>query len=253
MLRLLGERELLRLYINELKKLKRQKIVRIIVAIGIIMPAVFTVMCIKDDLPYRSLVAMLVDIGNFLIMPCLFYILFAQLIQIEKQNDTLKNIFVIDTNKSGLLLAKLLVSMTFVFIFVFISWLYSLIGGVFLREFGMFGKALISLTVSCFMAIAASMPIIIIIILCDKTYLLTMVLVNSISIIDFILVWQLDMSEIVLKQQLPILLAYRITYPLQILQYSSNLQWGLDVLYYPLNKGLLIILLTCIISLLISM
>lgn len=176
MLRLLGERELLRLYINELKKLKRQKIVRIIVAIGIIMPAVFTVMCIKDDLPYRSLVAMLVDIGNFLIMPCLFYILFAQLIQIEKQNDTLKNIFVIDTNKSGLLLAKLLVSMTFVFIFVFISWLYSLIGGVFLREFGMFGKALISLTVSCFMAIAASMPIIIIIILCDKTYLLTMVL-----------------------------------------------------------------------------
>lgn len=172
MLRLLGERELLRLYINELKKLKRQKIVRIIVAIGIIMPAVFTVMCIKDDLPYRSLVAMLVDIGNFLIMPCLFYILFAQLIQIEKQNDTLKNIFVIDTNKSGLLLAKLLVSMTFVFIFVFISWLYSLIGGVFLREFGMFGKALISLTVSCFMAIAASMPIIIIIILCDKTYLL---------------------------------------------------------------------------------
>lgn len=177
MLRLLGERELLRLYINELKKLKRQKIVRIIVAIGIIMPAVFTVMCIKDDLPYRSLVAMLVDIGNFLIMPCLFYILFAQLIQIEKQNDTLKNIFVIDTNKSGLLLAKLLVSMTFVFIFVFISWLYSLIGGVFLREFGMFGKALISLTVSCFMAIAASMPIIIIIILCDKTYLLTMVLV----------------------------------------------------------------------------
>lgn len=238
---------MLRLYINELKKLKRQKIVRIIVAIGIIMPAVFTVMCIKDDLPYRSLVAMLVDIGNFLIMPCLFYILFAQLIQIEKQNDTLKNIFVIDTNKSGLLLAKLLVSMTFVFIFVFISWLYSLIGGVFLREFGMFGKALISLTVSCFMAIAASMPIIIIIILCDKTYLLTMVLVNSISIIDFILVWQLDMSEIVLKQQLPILLAYRITYPLQILQYSSNLQWGLDVLYYPLNKGLLIILLTCII------
>lgn len=168
---------MLRLYINELKKLKRQKIVRIIVAIGIIMPAVFTVMCIKDDLPYRSLVAMLVDIGNFLIMPCLFYILFAQLIQIEKQNDTLKNIFVIDTNKSGLLLAKLLVSMTFVFIFVFISWLYSLIGGVFLREFGMFGKALISLTVSCFMAIAASMPIIIIIILCDKTYLLTMVLV----------------------------------------------------------------------------
>ena len=74
----------------------------------------------------------------------------------------------------------------------------------------------------------------------------------KISIIDFILVWQLDMSEIVLKQQLPILLAYRITYPLQILQYSSNLQWGLDVLYYPLNKGLLIILLTCIISLLIS-
>lgn len=171
---------MLRLYINELKKLKRQKIVRIIVAIGIIMPAVFTVMCIKDDLPYRSLVAMLVDIGNFLIMPCLFYILFAQLIQIEKQNDTLKNIFVIDTNKSGLLLAKLLVSMTFVFIFVFISWLYSLIGGVFLREFGMFGKALISLTVSCFMAIAASMPIIIIIILCDKTYLLTMVLVYCI-------------------------------------------------------------------------
>lgn len=166
---------MLRLYINELKKLKRQKIVRIIVAIGIIMPAVFTVMCIKDDLPYRSLVAMLVDIGNFLIMPCLFYILFAQLIQIEKQNDTLKNIFVIDTNKSGLLLAKLLVSMTFVFIFVFISWLYSLIGGVFLREFGMFGKALISLTVSCFMAIAASMPIIIIIILCDKTYLLLVI------------------------------------------------------------------------------
>ena len=164
-----------------------------------------------------------------------------------------KLFYTTDTNKSGLLLAKLLVSMTFVFIFVFISWLYSLIGGVFLREFGMFGKALISLTVSCFMAIAASMPIIIIIILCDKTYLLTMVLVNSISIIDFILVWQLDMSEIVLKQQLPILLAYRITYPLQILQYSSNLQWGLDVLYYPLNKGLLIILLTCIISLLISM
>lgn len=65
-------------------------------------------------------------------------------------------------------------------------------------------------------------------------------------LIDFLFVWQLTMLNC-LKLHLPICIAYRITYPLSIVEYTPNLQYGLDALYYPAFRGeLLLVIVVCI-------
>lgn len=245
---------MLRLYCVELKKLRRQKIVRIIIAIGWIMPLVFTWMCVRDDLPYRSLASMLVTMGNFLVAPCLFNMLLAVSFQTEEQNNTLKNIEVTNVKRWKLLGIKVLVSFSAILLFVFISWVYSLIfGNFFLRNFDHVFKALLSLVISAIASMAASMPIVIIIVLLRKKYLVSMIVVNCYTILNFIVVWQISMNEVLRKLPIPVSIAYKITYPLQILEYAPNLQLGLDLFYYPLFKGTMEVAAICFVSMILGM
>ena len=56
-----------------------------------------------------------------------------------------------------------------------------------------------------------------------------------------------------LDMHLPVLAAYRITYPFTILEYTDNLQRGLDILYYPMDRGLFLLGATAAVSVGISL
>ena len=85
-----------------------------------------------------------------------------------------------------------------------------------------------------------------VIVVFHKKHLIALILANCFVLIDFLFVWQLTMLNC-LKLHLPICIAYRITYPLSIVEYTPNLQYGLDALYYPAFRGeFLLVIVVCI-------
>lgn len=245
---------MLKLYITELKKIKRQKMVRIIGIIGLVMPIVALLLCLRDNYPYRAFIAQNILFNNFLVTPCLFSILMLTLFQIEEQNDTLKNILVTNVSKCRIFVIKLMIAFSAVVVFAIITWLYSLIGGLFLPGFADVEKAFVALLISAVASISASMPVLLVIVILRKKYLISMVTINCFNIINFIFVWKVGMGQ-GLNLHLPALIAYRITYPLQAINYGANVKNapGMKMLYYPLGIGSCLLVVTVIISLLFSM
>ncbi|MBU5334608.1 MAG: ABC transporter permease [Anaerocolumna aminovalerica] len=243
---------MLRLYFNELKKLKRQRIIRIICILGLIMPVLWTLICIRDQLPYRSLVGLNILIGNFLITPSLFSVILLLLFQIEEQNDTMKNILVTTIEKWKIYIIKLVTALFLIIIFNIVTCLYTLIGGMFLNDSGYVGRTFAALLLTAIASISASLPILLVIVIFRKRYLVSMIFVNCFIIIQFLLLWQVTMLKL-LDLHLPFLIAYRITYPLQIVNYTFILQEGIDRLYYPASTGVIVLAGTAIVSAFSSM
>lgn len=243
---------MLRLYWNELKKLRRQKTVRIIALIGILLPAFCTMLCINSDYRFRNLVGMNALFGGFLIAPFLFSILLLILFSLEEQNNTLKNILTIGIPQSKLFLTKLSAAITFVILFIVINTAYTMAGGIFLRNYLPDVLRIFTiLLITTLSAIAGTMPVILLISLLHKKYLIAMIAVNCFVLVDFLFVWQLSLLRC-LNFYLPILIADRITYPYSIIEYTDNLKPGLDALYYPPFKGVMILAMTVIISLVLG-
>lgn len=238
---------------NELKKLKRQKTARVLWAIGVLIPAFGTLLCIKNHYPFRNLVGTNVLFGCFVVIPFVFSVMLLNLFELEERNHTLKNVLVIGVPEWKIFLSKLASALVIVVVFAGIITAYTVAGGIFLRNyipdvvriFGIYlGTSLCS--------VCATMPVVLLIILLRKRNLIAMIAINCFILIDFLFAWQLTMFHC-LELHLPVLVAYRVTYPFTIIEYTDNLQLGLDTLYYPTDKGILLLGATAAISLGISL
>ena len=150
-------------------------------------------------------------------------------------------------------LSKLTSALVIVMVLSGIYTVYTVTGGIFLRNympdvvriFGIYlGTSLCS--------IYATMPVLLLIILLRKRNLISMIAINCYVLVDFLFTWQLSMFHC-LDMHLPVLAAYRITYPFTILEYTDNLQRGLDILYYPMDRGLFLLGATAAVSVGISL
>ena len=238
---------------NELKKLKRQKTARMLWAVGILIPTFGTLLCIKNHYPFRNLVGTNVLFGSFLVIPFVFSTMLLNLFELEERNHTLKNILVIGVPEWKIFLSKLAAALVIVVVFTGIITAYTVAGGIFLRNyisdvFHIFGILLIISLCS----VCATMPVVLLIILLRKRNLIAMIAINCFILIDFLFVWQLTMFHC-LEMHLPVLAAFRITYPFSIIEYTDNLQPGLDTLYYPMDKGIFLLGATAAASLGISL
>ena len=238
---------------NELKKLKRQKTARVMWAVGILIPAFGTLLCIKSNYAFRNMIGLNTLFGSFLVVPFIFSVMLLNLFELEERNHTLKNILVIGIPEWKIFVSKLVSALMIVVIFMGILTAYTIAGGIFLRNyipdvvriFGIYlGTSLCS--------ICATMPVVILIILLRKRNLIAMIAINCFILIDFLFTWQLSMLNC-LELHLPVLVAYRITYPFSIFEYTENLQRGLDALYYPADKGIFLVGATAVVSLGISL
>ena len=97
---------MLKVYLNELRKVKRQKTVRMIMLVGVLMPT-FLSLCLHNGYRFRNLVGMNILLGNFLVAPFLFSIILVMLFSMEEQNDTLKTILVTAVPKSKIFCQRL--------------------------------------------------------------------------------------------------------------------------------------------------
>ena len=242
-------RELLNICRNELKKLKRQKTARMLWVVGILFPTFGMLLCISNHYRFRNLVGTNIIFGSFLVSPFLFSVMLLNLFELEERNGTLKNILVTGIPGWKIFLSKLIVAFITVVACTGINTAYTMAGGIFLKNydadvFHIFGIYLGTSLCS----ICATMPAVLLIVLLRKRNLVAMIGINCFVLIDFFLVWQLTMLR-GLGLHLPILAAYRITYPFTIMEYTDNLQYGLDMLYYPLGKGILLLGLTAALSL----
>ena len=244
---------MLRIYWSELKKLRRQKLARTLFVISFLMPAFSTALCVNNHYPFRNLIGANVLFGSFLVAPFLFSIQLLSLFEQEQRNYTLKNILVIGISKEKIFFSKIMVSLTIVLLFTVINTVYSIAGGLLLRNYSPdFLVVFRILLVTSMAAVSSTMPVVILIIMFQYRNLIAMIIVNCFVLLDFLFVWQLTMMNL-LNFHLPILVAYRITYPISIIDYTENLQQGMDTLYYPLGKGIFILILTDVISLAVSM
>lgn len=241
-----------KIYLNELRKMKRQKTVRLIMLIGILMPTFSFLLCLHNGYRFRNLVGMNILFGNFLVAPFLFSLILVMLFSMEEENDTLKTILITAIPKSKILLAKIGVAFTYVLIFTLINGIYTLAGGLFLEISSVFVmRSLKALFITAIAAVCGTAPVLLVIIVFRKKYLIALILANCFVLIDFLLVWQLTMLKC-LKLYLPICVAYRITYPISIVEYTENLQYGLITLYFPAVYGVFLLIVTLGISILCS-
>ena len=238
---------------NELKKLKRQKTARVLWAIGILIPAFAMELCIKNNYAFRNSIATNVIFGSFLMIPFIFSVMLLNLFELEERNHTLKNILVIGVPRWKIFLSKLTSALMIVVIFTGILTAYTVAGGIFLRNYNPDIFRIFSIYLGTSLcSICATMPVVPLIILLRKKNLIAMIAINCFILIDFLFTWQLTMLNC-LKLHLPILVAFRITYPFMIYEYTENLQHGLDALYYPTDKGIFLVGATAAVSLGISL
>lgn len=237
-------KNMFQVYLCELRKTKRQKTVRMMMLVGALMPTFSFLLCLHNGYRFRNLVGMNILFGSFLIAPFLFSLILVMLFSMEQQNNTMKAILVTIVPKSKLLLAKIGAAFTFVLIFSAINCLYTFAGGLFLKiSFDFVGKALYALFVTAIAAVCGTTPVLFIITAFHKKHLIALILVNCFVLMDFLFVWQLTMLH-GLRLHLPVCIAYRVTYPLSIVEYTENLRYGLEALYYPPLQGTMLLMAT---------
>ena len=76
---------MLKVYLNELRKVKRQKTVRMIMLVGVLMPTFSFALCLHNGYRFRNLVGMNILLGNFLVAPFLFSIILVMLFSMEER------------------------------------------------------------------------------------------------------------------------------------------------------------------------
>ncbi|MDE7202690.1 MAG: ABC transporter permease [Lachnospiraceae bacterium] len=232
---------------NELKKFKNQRMTRVLVLLAAIMPIADTFLCLKQHLVYKNLNGLNILFGNFLVMPCLFIMSLVALLQTEEQNDTLKNILLSGVSKWKILLVKISAAFIIAFVFVILVWGVGIIGGFLTGGTVYPMKGFISMAISGIAVLFASSPILVAVFIFKKNFLLSLIISNCLLIINFLFTWQLTMLN-GLNIYMPICIAYRVTYPYQIIEYSQNLQYGIDALYFAELTGWAILIFIMVLS-----
>ncbi|GFI23473.1 hypothetical protein IMSAGC011_02262 [Lachnospiraceae bacterium] len=234
---------MIRIFTNEFKKFKNQKITRVLVLLATVIPIANTLLCLKQHLSYKNLVGLNILFGNFLVMPCLFIMSLVVLLQTEEQNDTLKNVLLSGVSKWKIIFVKICASVIIAFAFIVLIWCTGIIGG-FLTGGTLYPvKGFIAMALSGIAVIFASSPILIAAVIFKKDFLLALIISNCLLIANFLFTWQLTMLN-GLNVYMPICIAMRVTYPYQIFEYSQNLQYGIDALYFPELTGWTVLMFT---------
>ncbi|KSV58953.1 ABC transporter permease [Acetivibrio ethanolgignens] len=180
--------------------------------------------------------------GSFLIVPFLFSVQFLSLFELEEQNHTLKNILVIGISKKKIFLSKLLVSLTIVLLFIAVNTIYTMIGGLLLKNYTadfllIFGKLFITSAA----AVGATLPVTVLIILLRKKNLIAMISVNCFVLLEFLFVWQLSMLNC-LGLHLPILIAQQIQLNSSLIVWRNMVDmfiYNNAVLFLPFSVSLI--------------
>ena len=172
----------------EFQKLRNKKFVLFTILAAALFPIPMTFVMYKDGFPFRNLFRTMFLYGDMLFLPCVLGILASMLFFMERDNDTLKNLMTIPLSKAKILLAKLSV-------LLFLSVLYSisglgatvlggvLVGGV--SDIPHYLLCSIGLGAAVFLA---TLPLVVIIIICNRNYTISVLLSFIYALLNFFVV-----------------------------------------------------------------
>lgn len=234
--------------------MKRQKLIRILWLIAVLFPAFDLSLCIRSHYRLGNFVAQNIFFGNFLVVPFLFAVVLQTSFSIEIENDTLKNVLVTGIPRWKIFASKILAALCSLLPFIGINYFYTVLGGAFLRnyELSYVLRAIFALLVTAAAAVCATMPVVILVVASAGKRLFSLIAAACLVLFDFLCVWQLTLGNF-LDLDLPILIAYRITERISIVDpdYSLRieaLRHALEMRFYPVRQGVLILCITVVFS-----
>lgn len=178
-------RVLLDLIICEFSKIKRQKFILFCLLAACLFPIPLTALVAKDGLQFDQLFKLVVTFGDFLLLPCVLSVVASILFFMERDSDMLKNLMTVPVPKTKLVAAKLSV-------LLIVSVLYSLaglgatiIGGLVVGEVEGVAFKLGLSTILGIMLFVSVLPVVILIVYFNKSYVFSILIAFIYSIFNF--------------------------------------------------------------------
>jgi len=183
--RSLEVRELLDLIICEFAKIKRQRFILFSMLAACLFPVPLTVLVAKDRLDFEQLFRLVVMFGHFLLLPCVLSVVASILFFMERDSDMLKNLITIPVNKTKLVVAKLTVLLIVAVLYSIAGLGATIIGGLIVGTVeGIVFKLGLSVVLGI-MFFVSVLPVIILIVYFNKSYILSTIIAFFYSFLNF--------------------------------------------------------------------
>lgn len=182
---------MLDLIICEFAKIKRQRFILFSMLAACLFPVPMTVVVAKDRLDFEQLFRLVVMFGHFLLLPCILSVVASILFFMERDSDMLKNLITIPVNKTKLVLAKLTVLLIVAVLYSIAGLGATIIGGLILGTVeGIAFKLGLSVVIGI-MFFVSVLPVIILIVYFNKSYILSIIIAFFYSIFNFGIVFNM--------------------------------------------------------------
>lgn len=178
-------RELLELIICEFTKIKRQKFILFCMLAAFLFPIPLTVLVAKDSMHFEQLFKLVVTFGDFLLLPCVLGVVASILFFMERDSDMLKNLMTVPVSKCKLVVAKLSVLLLVAILYSIAGLGATIIGGLVVGAVEGVAFKLGLSAILGIMLFVSVLPVVIIIVYFNKSYIFSILIAFIYSIINF--------------------------------------------------------------------
>ncbi|WP_253198106.1 ABC transporter permease [Clostridium sp. CF011] len=176
---------MLDLIICEFAKIKRQRFILFSMLAACLFPVPMTVLVAKDRLDFEQLFRLVVIFGHFLLLPCVLSVVASILFFMERDSDMLKNLITIPVTKTKLVVAKLTVLLIVAVLYSIAGLGATIIGGLIVGTVeGIVFKFGLSVVLGI-MFFVSVLPVIILIVYFNKSYILSTIIAFFYSFFNF--------------------------------------------------------------------
>ena len=172
----------------EFQKLKRKRFIQFTIAAACLFPIPLIVAMAKDGQTFIQLFRAVVLFADTLFLPCVSGIIAAILFSMEQDNDTMKNLLTVPVSKINIFLTKLTVLFFLSLTYALSAYGASLIGGLIIGQVSnVLFLFLVSMGLGIFVFLA-TIPVIAIIIVCNKSNVFSIIVAFIYAVLGFALV-----------------------------------------------------------------
>lgn len=178
-------RELLDLIICEFAKIKRQRFILFSILAACLFPIPLTALVAKDGLQFDQLFKLVVTFGDFLLLPCVLSVVASILFFMERDSDMLKNLMTVPIHKTRLVAAKLSVLLIVAVLYSIAGLGATIIGGLIVGAVEGVAFKLGLSAVLGIMLFVSVLPVVILVVYFNKSYIFSIIIAVIYSIINF--------------------------------------------------------------------
>lgn len=178
---------MLDLIICEFIKIKRQKFILFCLLAACLFPIPLTALAAKDSLHFEQLFKLVVTFGDFLLLPCVLSVVASILFFMERDSDMLKNLMTVPVPKIKLVAAKLTVLLIVAVLYSIAGLGATILGGLVVGAVEGVAFKLGSSAILGIMLFVSVLPVVILIVYFNKSYIFSIIIAFIYSVLNFII------------------------------------------------------------------